>query len=141
MRIHTHLGAYAIIKQNNSILLIKKSRGAYTSKLDLPGGKIEHGEEPIGTVIREVYEETGLEVNKEDVELLDAISVNIIWKDIDEEENLHHIGIIYKVDVLPNAKVKDTPDGLDSLGAQWYKIEQLKKSDLSPFAYRAITKY
>jgi len=27
---------------------------------DLPGGKVEHGEEPMQTLIREVWEETGL---------------------------------------------------------------------------------
>ena len=57
---HTHLGVYAIIRQNRKFLLIKKARGPYTGMFDLPGGKIEFGETPEQTLVREVAEETGL---------------------------------------------------------------------------------
>lgn len=44
-----HLGVYGLIIENKKIALVLKSRGAYTGKLDLPGGSIEHGETPIET--------------------------------------------------------------------------------------------
>ena len=40
----SHFGAYGIIIHKNKILLVKKSRGPYKGKYDLPGGKIEFGE-------------------------------------------------------------------------------------------------
>ena len=49
-----HFGVYAIILKGNSILLIKKSRGPYKGKLDLPGGRQELGETHLETLIREV---------------------------------------------------------------------------------------
>ena len=45
-----HLGVYGIVIHDNKILLVEKSRGAYTGKYDLPGGSIEHGEKPIETL-------------------------------------------------------------------------------------------
>ena len=36
-----HLGAYGLIVKDGKIALIRKSRGAYTGKLDVPGGTIE----------------------------------------------------------------------------------------------------
>ncbi len=34
----THLGVYGIVIKEDKILLVKKSRGAYIGKYDLPGG-------------------------------------------------------------------------------------------------------
>lgn len=36
-----HLGAYGIVIKDEKILLIKKCRGPYLGKLDLPGGTVE----------------------------------------------------------------------------------------------------
>ena len=57
-----HLGVYGVIINDNKVLLIKKSRGAYTGQYDLPGGSIEHGEKPSETLKREIMEETGMVV-------------------------------------------------------------------------------
>ena len=59
-----HLGAYGLIINDNKMALIRKSRGAYTGKLDLPGGTIEHGERPIETLVREIKEELDSDVKK-----------------------------------------------------------------------------
>jgi mutator protein MutT len=135
MRKHIHLGAYVILHNDNSLILIRKSRGAYTGKLDLPGGTIEHGESPIEAAKREVEEEAGISINS--IELVDAISKRTLWKDIDDDEDLHHVGIIYK-SKCDNVNLKNDSDGLDSLGASWYNINNLKEEELSPFAYYAI---
>ena len=37
-----HIGAYGIIIRDEKIALIKKARGGYKGKLDLPGGGIDH---------------------------------------------------------------------------------------------------
>ncbi len=57
--------------------MIRKSRGAYTGKLDLPGGSFEHGETPEECVKREIMEETGLTVIN--LKLVDATSINLKW--------------------------------------------------------------
>ena len=70
--------------------------------------------------------------------LLDIKSVNIKWQMDDKRvEDLHHLGILYKTNIEDD-KIKDTPDGLDSLGASWYYIQDLKKEDLTPFAIYSL---
>ena len=130
-----HLGVYGLVVEDNKVLLVKKARGAYTGKYDLPGGSIEHGERPIETLKREFMEETGVEIK--DANLLLADSVVVEWLHHDEMESMHHIGIIYKV-TLEKGAIKVDADGLDSLGAIWYPLKDLSEENLSPLAYIAL---
>ena len=135
-KVKTHIGSYGIIIKNNKIALIKKARGGYKGKLDLPGGGIEHTELPTDTLKRELLEEANVCVNS--YSLFRVHAVNITWQINDTlEEDLHHIGILYLVDTL-DSDLKSDADGLDSEGASWYKIDDLRKEDLSPFAYYSL---
>lgn len=132
-----HIGAYGIIIRNEKIALIKKARGGYLGKLDLPGGGIEHNETPLEALYREVMEEAGLEVIK--YQLLDATSTNILWQmDNDTWEDLHHFGILYVIKV--KGKLKTESDGIDSNGAKWYKINELHKKEVTPFVLYSLEK-
>ncbi len=132
-----HLGVYGIIINDNKILLVKKARGAYTGKYDLPGGSIEHGEKPVETLKRELMEEAGVDIKK--YKLFDANSVVVKWQHHDKLEEMHHIGIIYIVEIS-SSSVKETSDGQDSLGAKWLPIESLNKDMISPLAYEELIK-
>lgn len=135
---HRHIGSYGLIIDSDKILLIRKSRGAYTGKLDLPGGSFEHGESPLETVTREIYEEVG--VNVINARLVDGDSCNVVWfnKERAEEEALHHLGFIYLVEIDDKDNIKRGSDGLDSLGANWYLINDLKYEDVSPFTWNQL---
>lgn len=52
-------------------------------------------------------------------------------------EDLHHIGILYTVNIKEE-NLKEDSDGLDSEGANWYNINDLKEENLSPFTYHAL---
>ncbi len=132
-----HIGAYGIIINDNKIALIKKSRGGYTGKLDLPGGGIEHLESPVEALFREIMEEAGLKVIK--YQLLDVFTNNIIWQMTkDTFEDLHHFGVVYVVTC--RGKLKKEPDGIDSNGANWYSIDKLHKEELTPFVIMGLEK-
>lgn len=134
-----HIGVYGVIEENNKIILIKKARGGYIGKLDLPGGGMEYGEEASETLKRELMEEVGVVVNKET--LMDIKTNTIKWQmESDVIEDLYHIGIIYKVDGF-SGDIKNNPDGIDSLGADWYEISELNLENLTPFAKFVISKY
>lgn len=131
-----HVGCYGIVFNNeNQVLLIKKARGAYKNKLDLPGGGIEYGENAEETLKREFEEEVGVKI--ESFELKTVITNYVLWK-IDEKymEDLQHIAIIYNVKVNNNDlnQIKKDADGLDSLGSDWYDVDKLSEDDLSPLA-------
>ena len=133
--VKTHVGAYGILIRDGKIALVKKARGGYKGKYDLPGGGIEHTETPIEALHREMMEEVCGTVIKE--ELLDVTSTNIKWlMEKDVMEDLHHIGILYLVDIKEE-NLKIDADGLDSDGAVWLPIEDLKEEQLSPFAWYA----
>ena len=132
----THAGAYGFIIKDDKIALIKKARGGYTGLLDLPGGGIEHNETPIEGLHRELKEEAGVTVIKE--ELITATSRTFKWQiKKDLIEDLLHIGILYKVEVKEN-KLKEDPDGLDSNGCNFYEIKELHKKDLTPFTIEGL---
>ena len=131
------LGTYGIIIKDDKIALVLKKRGAYTGKLDLPGGTIEHGERPEDTLKREIKEELNNEVKK--YSLFDAESVLVKWSHKEVKENMHHIGIIYLVELI-NDELKIDEDGHDSLGAKWYNVKELKEEDVSPLVWIELNK-
>ena len=132
----THVGAYGFIIRDGRIALIKKARGGYKGLLDIPGGGIEHEETPEEALKRELMEEAGVTVTNH--QLLKATSRTFSWN-VDENiiENLHHIGILYKVEVLEDT-LKSDADGLDSNGCNYYEISELKKSEITPFALEGL---
>ena len=135
--VKTHVGAYGVIIKDDKITLVKKARGGYKGKLDLPGG-IEHTELPEEALKREIMEEAG--INIANYKLLDVVATNIKWEmEPNLWEDLHHIGILYTVDTN-ELFLKNEADGLDSNGANWYNITELNKKELSPFTILALEK-
>ncbi|MBI5913191.1 NUDIX domain-containing protein [Candidatus Azambacteria bacterium] len=132
----THLGIYGVIQSDNNILLIKKSRGPYKGKFDLPGGKLEHGEGLCDGLAREINEETGL--TAKDFKLYDNYSVTVDFNDGKKEISMYHVGLIYLVIVASIDDIKETTDEEDSLGSFWHTIANLDVEQLSPFAKMAV---
>ena len=84
-------------------------------------------------------EEAGLIVK--DAKLFDILTTTIKWQMTEEIiEDLYHIGILYNVNCFEN-ELKKEPDNIDSLGANWYKISDLNKNKLTPFAKSVIENY
>jgi 8-oxo-dGTP diphosphatase len=60
------LGTAIYAEQGGQILLIKRAAGgAYAGQWYLPGGAVDPGESPDDAVVRELREESGLEVSEE----------------------------------------------------------------------------
>ena len=136
--VKTHVGAYGVLIKNDQIALVKKARGGYKGKLDLPGGGIEHTELPTETLKREIMVEVWINITN--YELFDVTATNIKWEmEPNVWEDLHHVGILYIVDTN-DLNLKEEADGLDSEGAGWYHINALEKEQLSPFTYYVLQK-
>ena len=59
------VGAGGLIEQDRRLLLIQRTNAPFRDCWNLPAGYAEIDESPLQTVIREVYEETGLRVEVE----------------------------------------------------------------------------
>ncbi len=64
----------AVIKQDNKVLLLRRATGSpqYIGLFELPGGKVDFGEDPRASLQREIAEETGREI--ETLQLFDVHS-------------------------------------------------------------------
>ena len=132
IKAHTHIGTYGLLIKDDKILLIKKVKGPYDGKLDLPGGSFEFGEAPEETLIREFQEESGIKLTE--YELFDTDSVIAKWNYNGEMINVHHIGIFYiikKYEGILKENIELDSKNDDSLGASFYNIKDLKKENLS----------
>ncbi len=81
-------------------------------------------------------EEVSVGVVKE--QLLDVVSKTFKWQ-VDDNliEDLHHIGILYLVEIDDN-KLRETGDGIDSLGGVWVDIKDIDKDKVTPFTWMAL---
>ena len=142
MKEFKQLGAYGLIIKEDKILLIKKFGGPYDGKLDLPGGTIEFCERPEESLKRELMEEVGIKVL--DCQLFDADSVSFEWNfEKDVLIKVHHTGIFFKVlnynnEIKKEVKVDEVND--DSLGADFFNINELNKNQLSAIAILELEK-
>lgn len=53
------MAAYAVCARDGRLLLVRGTAPDAAGRWALPGGGVDHGEDPLGTVVREVGEETG----------------------------------------------------------------------------------
>ena len=125
-----HIGVYGICIKDNKLLCIKKERGPYKNRFDLPGGSQKESEGLTETLVREFQEETGCQIKGYG---------NCRAYDVFVEESnrtVHHIMVFYNVDI--NLEQQDTiseklEDELnDSSGIYWIDFEELDINNSSP---------
>ena len=117
------IGVGAVIVCNGRILLEKRKGEPGKGKWSIPGGLVELGERAEQTVIREVREETNLEV--ENPELIDV--VDSITFDDDGRIKYHFVIIDYFVK-LKGGTIKAADDAAE---LKWVPFSEVEKYDLT----------
>jgi len=118
-----HYGVYAFIlnEARSHVLLIEKAIGPYKGLLDLPGGTPEDSETSEQTVVREVMEETGAEVD----DLISEMTFDLIVDYTKEgrTHKLNHTGVVFqatlKTEILTEIKSSDTN------GCLWLPLDEV----------------
>ena len=77
MTVKTTVGC--IIEKDGKILLALRNHEPFKDHWCLPGGHIDFGEEPIETVVREVKEETGLDIKPKFFGFYNEFHKDINW--------------------------------------------------------------
>lgn len=125
-----HIGVYGICIKDNKLLCIKKARGPYKNRFDLPGGSQKENEGLIETLVREFREETGYQIKGYG----DCRAYDVFV----EESNctVHHIMVFYDVYInfeqqdIISEKLEDELN--DSSGIYWIDFEELNINNSSP---------
>ena len=89
------VAAYAVILRDDQILLSRLSPRISPDELwTLPGGGLDHGEDPRDAVVREVHEETGLEAEVGDTARVYSAHLPGVWRE-GRRVDAHALRIVY----------------------------------------------
>ena len=89
------VGAYAVILRDDRILLSRLSPVVTSEELwTLPGGGLDHGEDPRDAVIREIHEETGLTAEVGETARVYSAHLPSAWRD-GRRIDAHALRIVY----------------------------------------------
>jgi 8-oxo-dGTP diphosphatase len=113
------LAAYAVCIEDGQVLLAHHSSRNWT----LPGGRVEHAEDPFDAVIREVAEETGCHAL---VERLLGVDSRVIPAAVARAGVEHqNVGIFYQVRIT-GGRLRPEPNG-DTVESVWTPITEVAR--------------
>lgn len=131
-----HIGVYGVVQKDNSVLVVHKSRGPYKGLFDLPGGRPEHGEPLVETLIREFKEEVGFE--PKNFSPLKNLSFLVPYINGDNEPcEFYHIALVYRIEDNDLSAINAQIHLEDVAGASWVLLEHLTKQNSSPLLLKA----
>lgn len=120
---HTRVAAYAVCIDTDRLLLARYiSPDGAERHWTLPGGGVEHGEDPFDAVIREVAEETGYDVRVDRLLGVDSRTRDVTWPQPDGGI-LHSMGVYYEVTVV-GGRLRNEVGGSTDL-AEWVPLDKV----------------
>ncbi|MFI5499348.1 NUDIX hydrolase [Nocardia asteroides] len=115
------LAAYAVCVEDGRVLLVRHVPPDRAAVWTLPGGKVEHAEDPFAAVIREVAEETGY---RGEVERLLGVDSRVIPAcDANAGAEHQNVGIFYRVRVAGGG-LRPEPSG-DTVDPTWMPLPEV----------------
>ncbi len=108
-----------ILQKGSEILLVKRKNKPFMDHLALPGGFVNQGENVENAAIREVMEETSLQI--EPIEILG------VYSDPKRDPRRHILTVVFIgiiLEGIPNPKD-------DSSEIEWIQLDDIQKKDLA----------
>lgn len=102
------------VREDGKILLGRKKRGFGAAKWNGFGGKIEGHETFRQCAVRELWEETGLQANPDDLQLIAFLDFQYVTA-----PELNHIGYVYFLHTY-----KGIPHESEEMEPRWFKPEE-----------------
>ena len=124
-----------MILDRGRVLLIQRGQEPFKGEWSLPGGVVEIGEPLEAALVREVREETSLDVVVGPVvEVLDSIR-----RDADGRAEYHYVIIDYACRLRSGAPAS-AASGSDADAVRWVPIDQLERYRVTSAAMAVIRK-
>lgn len=128
LRAEVAVGAVAV--DADRLLLVRRGHGPGAGEWSVPGGRVEPGEILQEAVVREVMEETGLEV------VVDRF-VGYVERFGDEPEPYHYVIMDFAVTVLDPDAAPEAGD--DAAEARWVPLDDVGDLHLVTGLYEFLT--
>ena len=125
------LAAYAVCVEDGRVLLVRYVPPEGESSWTLPGGRVEHAEDPFDAVIREVAEETGCDAVVERLLGVDSRVIPAAERMAAGGPEHQNVGIFYRVRVT-GGRLRAEPNG-ETAEPAWTPIPEvagLRRSSL-----------
>ena len=129
---HPLLGVGAIIIQDDRLLLVRRANPPLQGEWSLPGGLVETGETTREAVRREIFEETGLEI--EPVQLVEVFER--ILRDGEGRIEYHFVLVDYLCSVISG----EVRAGSDVSDVRWSRLDELESLAVAPETCEVIRK-
>jgi 8-oxo-dGTP diphosphatase len=113
--------AGALIVKDGRVLLVKRGIEPFKGYWDIPGGFLAAGEHPRDGMLREVREETGLEVRV--IRLL-GVYMDRYGNDADSEYTLNHYYVVEPIGGMPRAAD-------DAVELRWFAFNEIPKDQIA----------
>ncbi|WP_406315566.1 NUDIX hydrolase [Streptomyces sp. NBC_00118] len=117
------LAAYAVCIEAGRVLLAHAVKPDGEKTWTLPGGRVEHAEDPFDTVIREVAEETGLDAVVERLLGVDSRVIPAAERRLPGRPELQNVGIFYQVRIT-GGRLRPEPNG-ETAESLWTPITEV----------------
>jgi 8-oxo-dGTP diphosphatase len=118
--------AGALIVRDGRVLLVKRAVEPFKGCWDIPGGFLEAGEHPLDGMLREVREETGL-----DVRVRELLGVYMDRYDKGSGDEIYTLNHYYIVE--PMAGTLRAADDVDEF--RWFALDALPRDSEIAFAH------
>ncbi|HET9059682.1 MAG TPA: NUDIX hydrolase [Acidimicrobiales bacterium] len=105
----------ALVTHEGKLLLVKRAHEPWKGRWDIPGGFCDPGEHPILTAIRELREETGLEI--------DVIGLAGMWMDVYNSDTETTLNLYYYAELAGPDEPR--PDPAECEEVRWMSPEEL----------------
>lgn len=118
------IAAYGVIIRDGRLLLSHWNEAGYES-WTLPGGGLEPGEDPANAAIREVFEETGYQVELGKLLGIDSRIVPAKDRIRGGDTPLHSLRIIYEATVIGGELQNEIGGSTDE--AAWFDLQEVPR--------------
>ncbi|MEU2723709.1 NUDIX hydrolase [Streptomyces smyrnaeus] len=125
------LAAYAVCVEGGRVLLARHVPPNGEANWTLPGGGVEHAEDPFDAVIREVAEETGCDAVVERLLGVDSRVVPAAERTVPGGPDHQNVGVFYQVRIT-GGRLRPEPNGeiVESVWTPIPDVAVLRRSSL-----------